>query len=135
MILQCAGLYIVRQTLFYSLPFLVAHAIGLTVQLSDLLNIMAISAFIHMLNALTPLPGDTGWTETAFIILFSILFGKTNAGSVMILWRMSTYHLNVVIGGCRFLKVKSRKYPEDEQVAEPGKEETSKQKIAEELKE
>ncbi|MXQ72702.1 flippase-like domain-containing protein [Clostridiaceae bacterium DONG20-135] len=111
LILQCAGLYIIRQTLFYSMPFLVAHAIGLSLQLSDLLNIMAISAFIHMLNALTPLPGDTGWTETAFIILYSILFGKADAGSVMILWRMSTYHLNVVIGGIRFMRVKSKKYP------------------------
>lgn len=125
-IMQCTGLYILRQTLFYCLPFLVAHAIGLTVHIGDVLDIMAISAFIHMLNALTPLPGDTGWTETAFIILFSILFGKTNAGSVMILWRMSTYHLNVVIGGIRFMRVKSKKYPVETPLREDGKEEAEK---------
>ena len=109
LIFQCGLLYVFRQTLFYILPFIVAYALGVHLPLSDLINVIAISAFIHMLNALTPLPGDTGWTETAFILLFGLVFGRTNASSVMILWRLSTYHLNVIIGGIRFMKVKSKK--------------------------
>ena len=77
------------------------------ISLSDLINVLLMSACIHMLNALTPLPGDTGWTESAFILIFAVLFGRTEASSVMILWRVATYHIQLIAGGIIFLYVKS----------------------------
>lgn len=108
MILKVVCLNIIRQTIFYALPFVVALALGIPMHFADLINVMVMSSFIHMLNALTPLPGDTGWTETAFIIIFATMFGRIEASSVMILWRMATYHINLLIGGSVFLYVKAK---------------------------
>lgn len=106
LVLKTVSLYLLRQMLYYSMPFFVAKAMGLSIPLQDLYTVMAMACFIHMLNALTPLPGDTGWTESAFILIFSVLFGKVEASSVMLLWRAATYYINILIGGLVFLLFK-----------------------------
>ena len=63
-------------TIFYAIPYVAALALQVPLSLSDLINVLLMSACIHMLNALTPLPGDTGWTESAFILIFAVLFGS-----------------------------------------------------------
>ncbi|MEF9962627.1 MAG: lysylphosphatidylglycerol synthase domain-containing protein, partial [Erysipelotrichaceae bacterium] len=79
---------------------------GIKLNLMDFMNIILMSCFIQMLNALTPLPGDTGWTESAFILIFCTLFSRVEASSIMILWRFVTYYLNLLIGGITFLTIK-----------------------------
>lgn len=116
----------IRITIFYSLPFFVALGLGIDMKAGDLLNVMLMSSFIHMLNALTPLPGDTGWTESVFIIIFATMFGRVNASSVMIIWRMSTYHLNLLIGGSTFLYVRAKKRVPDTRAILEAEEGTSK---------
>mgnify|MGYP002546796884 CR=1 FL=1 len=108
LVLEAVGLNFIRMTIFYAIPYVAAVALHLPMHLSSLLNVLFISACIHMLNALTPLPGDTGWTESAFIILFSFVIDRSQASSIMILWRFVTYHLQICIGGMIFLYVKSR---------------------------
>ena len=107
-VLEAVGLNIIRMTIFYAIPYLVAAALHVPIPLSSFINVLFISACIHMLNALTPLPGDTGWTESAFIILFSLVIDRSQASSIMIIWRFVTYHLQVCIGGIIFLYVKSK---------------------------
>ena len=99
----------IRQVIYYSIPYVAGLCIGLPLQLQDYFTIVLLSCFIHMLNALTPLPGDTGWTETAFIILFAIVFQRANASAIMILWRTSTYYISILIGGLVFLRIKLKK--------------------------
>lgn len=62
-----------------------------------------------MLNALTPLPGDVGWSEGMFIFLFMSMFTKSAAVRMMILWRFATFYLNIILGACCFIMLK-RKY-------------------------
>ena len=101
---------LLRQIIYYSIPYLVGLGLGLSLNPSDIITVLLLSCFIHMLNALTPLPGDSGWTESAFILIFSIPFGSIYASSIMILWRAATYYLNILIGGILFLIFKSKDY-------------------------
>ena len=100
---------LIRQIIYYSIPFVIGLGLGLPLSFSDLWLILLLSCFIHMLNALTPLPGDTGWTETAFILIFSIAFKRVNASAIMILWRMATYYMAILIGGFTFIRIKMSK--------------------------
>lgn len=118
MIVEAVLLNFLRMTIFYAIPYIAAIALQVPLALSDLINVLLMSACIHMLNALTPLPGDTGWTESAFILIFAVLFGRTDASSVMILWRVATYHIQILIGGSIFLYVKSaERFPSDKETS------------------
>ena len=118
MIVEAVLLNFLRMTIFYAIPYAAAIALQVPLALSDLINVLLMSACIHMLNALTPLPGDTGWTESAFILIFAVLFGRTDASSVMILWRVATYHIQILIGGSIFLYVKSaERSPSDKETS------------------
>ena len=99
----------VRQTINYAIPVIIIYALGYSLHLKDILDIFIMSCLIHMLNALTPLPGDSGWTESAFILIFSIMLGRIDAGTVMILWRAATYYIHIVIGGFTFLTIRYKK--------------------------
>lgn len=107
LVIKAVILNFIRMSIYYMIPFVVAIALGMNIHFHDLLNVMVLSSFIHMLNALTPLPGDTGWTESAFIIIFGSMFTRSGASSVMILWRVATYHVNVLLGALVFMKVNS----------------------------
>lgn len=107
-IVQGVAINVLRQLIYYSIPFVVGIGIGLPLTFQDLLIVWLLSCCIHMMNALTPLPGDTGWTESVFIILFGFVFQRSYASSIMILWRMATYYVPIAIGGCLFFIIKTR---------------------------
>ncbi|OCN04476.1 hypothetical protein A4S06_02345 [Erysipelotrichaceae bacterium MTC7] len=88
---------ILRMTIFYSIPYVIALGYNLPLTPIDIFHIVAISSFVHMLNALTPLPGDTGFTETMFILIYAIVF-HDYAKPIMIIWRLATYYINIIIG-------------------------------------
>ena len=108
-------LNILRMTIFYAIPFFIAMAFGFKFNMIDFMHALAISSFVHMLNALTPLPGDTGFTETMFILIFSSIFTESFAPAIMIIWRLATYYIHIIIGGAVFLlfKIKNRKKEEE----------------------
>lgn len=109
MIIKAVFCNITRQTLYYLIPVFIIEALGYSMHIQDIAVILIMSCLIHMLNALTPLPGDSGWTESAFILLFSVILGRIDAGTVMILWRTSTYYVQIFIGGIIFFVVKYRR--------------------------
>ncbi|MDQ0361743.1 lysylphosphatidylglycerol synthase transmembrane domain-containing protein [Breznakia pachnodae] len=110
-------LNIIRMTIFYAVPFFIAMAFGFKFDFIDFMHVLAISSFVHMLNALTPLPGDTGFTETMFILIFSSMFSSSYAPAIMIIWRLATYYIHVIIGGAVFLAFKIRYRKKEEDVA------------------
>lgn len=100
---------LLRQIIYYSIPFFVGIGIGLPLSFSDLFTVWLLSCCIHMMNALTPLPGDTGWTESVFIVMFGFVFQRVYASSIMIFWRTATYYVPICIGGIIFFIIKTRK--------------------------
>lgn len=103
LVLRLVLVQVIRMSIFYSIPFFAAYALHIPVELSQMLDIIAMSSFVHMLNALTPLPGDAGWSESAFLVLFAIVFPWSGASAVMLLWRFSTFHLILILGAILFI--------------------------------
>ncbi|MEG0283797.1 MAG: lysylphosphatidylglycerol synthase transmembrane domain-containing protein [Erysipelotrichaceae bacterium] len=108
LVLKLIAINIFRFSIFYTLPYIVALGLNVQVDPSLLFDIVALSAFVHMSNACSPLPGDAGFTEGAFVIMFSPLFGKSIAASIMVFWRFATYQLMIIIGGITFLIFKDK---------------------------
>ena len=112
LIVQLVIINIIRFTIMFSLPFVCALALKINVSINDLLNIIALSAFVHMVNCFLPMPGSTGGTEAVFILMFSTIFSSVDAKSIMLLWRLLTYYLTIFIGSIVFMYIKI-KYKED----------------------
>lgn len=106
---KVVGINLLRLTLYYSIPFFIALALKIDVQFSMILDILALSSFVSLVNAFIPSPGSSGGTEATFLLMFSTIFGKVNASSIMIVWRFTTYYFMLVVGGLFFLYAKTRK--------------------------
>ncbi|MEG0314216.1 MAG: lysylphosphatidylglycerol synthase transmembrane domain-containing protein [Erysipelotrichaceae bacterium] len=108
LLVKLVGINIFRFSLYYSLPYIVALGLNVQIDPTLLFDIICLSAFVHMSNACSPLPGDAGFTEGAFVIMFSPLFGRSIAASIMVFWRFATYQLMIIIGGITFLIFKDK---------------------------
>ena len=99
---------IFRLTMLYSLPFIVSYAMGHPLPWSQLITVIAMSSFVTMANTFIPIPGASGGTELAFVLIFSTIMDSTLAKSILIFWRFSTYHLVMIVGGLIFVFAKRR---------------------------
>ena len=116
LIFKCVILNVVRLTLLYSLPMYIAYKMGIDVQSSMLLDIITMSAFVSTANAFFPVPGSSGGTETAFMLIFQTMFTIEQTNSIMILWRFATYHQIILIGGITFAYL-THKYEKEKEVS------------------
>ena len=89
---------ILRLTLYFSIPFLCAWALGIPLSLRFYFDSVALASFISMINSFIPLPGASGGTEGTFIILFGTMVGRSQATGMMLVWRMLTYYFMLLIG-------------------------------------
>lgn len=97
------SLHLLRLSLYFASPFAIAQILGLKVPYSDFFHILALSAFVAMANTFVPLPGASGATESVFVLSFSTLMGKAAAASTMILWRFSSFHFILLLGGYLYI--------------------------------
>ena len=98
-----------RLLIYYSVPFLSAIVLGIHVKPSMYLDMLALSSFVAMINAFLPMPGSSGGTEATFVLMFGTIFTKTQAASIMILWRFVTFYQVLIIGSIVFLIARTRK--------------------------
>ncbi len=108
MIFKCVILNVVRLTILYTLPLFIAFTLGVHTDLGMLLDVITMSAFVSVANAFFPVPGASGGTEAAFMLIFSTMFTTVATNSIMILWRFATYHFIILIGGLTFLYLKHK---------------------------
>lgn len=97
---------IFRLLMHYSIPYFCAKALNIPVQPDQMLNIIALSSFVMMVNAFLPMPGSSGGTEATFVLMFSTIFNRVEATSIMILWRVMTFYLTLFIGSIMFAYTK-----------------------------
>jgi conserved hypothetical protein len=109
MIAMLAAEDLLRLVIYYSVPFFCAKALGLTVSGDMYFDMLALASFVAMVNAFLPMPGSSGGTEATFILMYSTLFSKTDATSIMILWRLITFYQVLVVGSIVFMIAKTRK--------------------------
>lgn len=100
-IVECILVNAVRLTLFYSLPYIISICLDIPVTTGQLIDMIALSSFVTMANCFIPIPGSSGGTEMMFAILFGPITGALTS-AVMLLWRLSTYHIILVFGGIIF---------------------------------
>lgn len=105
-IILCSLINFVRLSLLYSLPYFIGLALNIPLGLDKLVDVIALSSFVTMANSFIPVPGASGGTEVVFAFMFESLMGAVT-GAVMILWRFSTYHIILLIGGIVFAVVKN----------------------------
>ena len=90
------------------MSFFCAIALHIPIGFDKMLDVLALSSFVAMVNAFVPLPGSSGGTEASFILMFSTLFNRIDVSSIMILWRVMTYYFQTLLGGVVFLYGKTR---------------------------
>lgn len=108
MIIKVGLSSLLRLVIYYSVPFFCAKALHVSIGWDMWLDVVALSSFVAMVNAFVPLPGSSGGTEATFILMFSTIFSRVSASSVMILWRVMTYYFQTIMGGAVFLYGKTR---------------------------
>ena len=107
LITKIVCLNIIRLMFYYFLPFVVMKSLNISLLAGySLLDIMALSAFVTMINAFIPIPGASGGTEATFILMFTTVVGYINASATMIIWRLSNFYLIMIIGGIVFVLFK-----------------------------
>jgi glycosyltransferase 2 family protein len=100
-------LNIVRLMLYYFLPYIAMRSLGISLlEGYTWLDVMALAAFVSMINAFIPIPGASGGTEATFILMFTTIIGYINASATMIIWRLSNFYLIMFIGGIVFVLYK-----------------------------
>lgn len=109
MIVGLAAGDLVRLLIYYSIPYFCAIALKIEVHPSQLLDIIALSSYVAMINAFLPMPGSAGGTEATFILMFSTIFSRADAASIMILWRLVTFYQTLVVGSFVFMWGKMQK--------------------------
>ena len=122
MLWKLFALNILRLTLFFSAPIMIAYITGIDFSFNQVFHLFALAGFVHMANTFVPLPGASGATESVFVLSFSTVIGKAASASTMILWRFSTFHLVLLIGGMIYLNdrhqhlLQKKKENQDEEI-------------------
>lgn len=97
-----------RLMITHSLPYFIAKSLGIHLEIHQLIDIIALSAFTAQLNTFFPSPGATGGTEVVFKSMFEDLFLQMTLG-VLVIWRVVTYYLIVIVGALLFVGVRQYK--------------------------
>ena len=97
---------IMRLTVYYSIPFIIGKLIHVDM---NFLDSLALSSYISMANTFFPVPGASGGTEMMFLQLYSLILPLTQISTILILWRVVTFHLALIIGCIMFIIEKIRR--------------------------
>lgn len=107
LILKLVLVDVLRLTAYYSVPFVIGYLVGTKM---DFLDSLALSSYVSMANAFFPVPGASGGTEMMFFQLYSMILPSTAfVSTILILWRVVTFHLSLMIGGILFLVEKVKR--------------------------
>ncbi len=84
---------------YYSIPYFALKALGVDLNISDLIFIILASSFAITTMVWVPTPGGMGGIEFAFMMIFTSFAGVTDdiANAGMIVWRFLTYYLLMVL--------------------------------------
>ena len=91
------GIYsAVQLTALYLVPYWACRALGLSVQIKD---VLALQAILSLAVTAVPLPGSVGASEGSFLALYRTLLGTGQSFSVMLLSRGISFYAMLCISG------------------------------------
>lgn len=85
-------------TAFFLVPTCIFCAFGLGHP--DVLLMVCAGAFVLNFTSFVPLPGAAGGAELGFHTVFAMFFPKGFLNLAIILWRLLTFYLPILAGGC-----------------------------------
>lgn len=95
---------------FYSISYFIYRAFGLNDY--SFIQILSIQAFVYVSISSIPLPGTVGISESAFITIYSAVFGTEIISGAMLLNRGVNFYLFIIIGlivtAVTWLKIKNK---------------------------
>lgn len=99
-------LYVVKIMFFSGLPYvayllLTKEGFSLTTWLFSIVLCNLISYITNII----PIPGASGAAEVAFVGVFQVLFNAGILTSVMLVWRMFSYFINIIVGFIIFIVI------------------------------
>jgi uncharacterized protein (TIRG00374 family) len=94
------GLFFIRMTLSYSIPYLSAMALpSIDLSQTNILDGIFMTAYLNVIIYFAPLPGSVGFSEFFFSFLFQSLFGGyAQTIAPQLIWRGFTFYLTLIIG-------------------------------------
>ena len=97
-------------SLLHSVPYVVFLALGVNLDLSDLIFVISMSLFSTTFMMWVPTPGASGGTEWAFTVIFTVLVSGSTAVLVtaMLIWRFVTYYLGMFVGFIAYMILRKR---------------------------
>ncbi len=109
--LSVTFLTIIKQIIFYTMPFVVLNGLRLDIS-SNYLLIIGIAAIIEIVVAFFPTPGGMGAREAAFIIFYGILYDiPTTINAGLLINSLFSYYSLIILGliATLYLETKKRK--------------------------
>ena len=89
--------WLVSYLIVLMLPIIaVYHAFGLS-EVSSM-ELITMGVLLYIGASYTPLPGASGAQEGGFAVLFKGIFPDARLFVALLIWRFSTYYLNVIVG-------------------------------------
>ena len=92
--------FVIFFTIFYW------EALNIPLRPEQMIDVIALPALLQWLIVLSRSPVPVVEQKFVFTLLFGSLMGSVT-GAVMILWRFSTYHIVLLIGGITFALAKN----------------------------
>ncbi len=126
---KVALVQVIRQTFFYSIPFLIYLAAE--VGKPEWFNMVAAQSMVSILSSIIPSPGGAGGAEGAGYVFFGLFFTTVPVIAVLLIWRIITHYSGMIFGGIFTMSAmkKNRKIDNKEETA---KAETATQEVASE---
>ncbi|OUJ18068.1 putative flippase AglD2 [Methanonatronarchaeum thermophilum] len=112
-------LTVVYWSIHFSIPYILFVGMGSQV---DFFTVW-FGYFLVLLFLLIPLaPGGSGMAEVGGFVVYSALTGAASIGVLVLLWRLSTYYVNLIVGGLLIGKVIRDISVVEEKIKEPVEE-------------
>lgn len=97
LLLQISILTIMQLTAYFLIPYTVYKAFGLTG--TKMIVIISAAAFIVMISAFVPVPGNSGVAEGSFFLFFQLFFPTSILPTAILCWRLITFYIPMCLGG------------------------------------
>lgn len=88
----------IKLMFWYVMPYVIYISVTGERPDASLVEVMTLTAVMHLLLGVIPLPVGMGSTEVVYLILFSYLFGQVTVSTTMIIYRLFTYYMPFVLG-------------------------------------
>ena len=103
---------LIQMIIYYTIPYFVYRSFGLTEY--NIIKITFIQAMLFVSASSIPLPGSVGISESAFINIYSTIFGAEKLTSATLLNRGINFYLFVLVGFVvttyNIIKLKQKKH-------------------------